>query len=388
MHLAEREQELPDSDFVRILRTAIEDPRVLSLGPGEPDFDTPRHIRAAAKKAIDTGLTHYSPIEGRRELREAIAKKYKRDCGASIDPDSEVIVTTGSTEALFLGLTSVVDPGEEVLVPDPTFMIYEPIVELLNGYPVSVPLRQEEGFQLTAEGVKEALKDPKRTKAIVICTPSNPTGVVLERKRLEELADIVIEYDLLCVVDEAYEKFVYDTRFHSLLGLNGMRDHVLSVQSFSKTYAMPGFRVGYAVGPESVIAAMKKMHFLTSLTAPTPSQVAAAAALNGPQQPVKQMIASYAKRRKAIVSRLREMPVFDLVEPKGAFYAFPRLNSGKTTSQRFCERMLREARVLAVPGNEFGRYGQGFVRFSYATALPIISKALDRVEKWLGKAKF
>ncbi|MCD6522420.1 MAG: pyridoxal phosphate-dependent aminotransferase [Candidatus Diapherotrites archaeon] len=380
MQISERVSQLPDSTFVRILRLAAETKDVLSLGPGEPDFTTPEHIREATKKALDEEKTHYSPISGRMELKEAIAEKFKRDYNVDVSPENEVIVTCGSTEAIMLGLASVVDPGEEVLVPDPSFIIYEPLTQLFNGYPVSVPLKEENGFQLFVEDVKNAIKDPKRTRAIIICNPSNPTGTVLDKKRLEELADIAVEYDLLVMVDEAYEKLVYGKKHISMLSLNGMKDYVLALQSFSKTYAMPGYRIGYAVGSEKIIKAMTDLHIHTSLCAPTMSQIAATAALKGSQDCVEEMRTSYDRRRKFMYKRLKEIDGFSLNEPEGAFYMFPSIHFNMT-SNRFCEYLLKEAKVLTVPGTEFGRYGEGFIRLSYATKYELIEEAMDRIEK-------
>lgn len=392
MKLAERCTQLPDSDFVRIMRMAVENPGIISLGPGEPDFSAPAFIRTATKKALDAEKTHYSSMAGRAELREAIAKKWRKEKRGRIDPDKNVVVTCGSTEAIFMALTCVLDPGEQVVVPDPTFLIYEPIPALLNGYPVSVPLDHSTGFQLTSEEVRRAIKDPKQTRAMILCTPGNPTGTVLSKKCLEEMADVAVEHDLLVLVDEAYEKFVYGTKFAAMGKLNGMEDYVLTLHSFSKTYAMPGYRVGYAVGPEKIVSAMTKLHVLTSLCAPTMSQIAATAALNGPQGCVERMRKSYDKRRRLVYNRLKNISGFDLVEPRGAFYAFPRISFKKAngkpfSSIEFVEWLIKNAGVLTVPGPEFGRCGEGFVRISYATDYNKIREAFDCIEEATRKLK-
>jgi len=382
MKISDRERQLPESGFANILKQAVEDPSVISLGPGEPDFSTPKHIVAAAKKALTNGFTHYSPIEGRKELLEAIAKKYKKEYKVDIDPSTEVTVGNGSTESLFMALTALIDPGEQALVPDPTFITYEPVIELLNGYPISIPLTIENKFELTAEALENAITDPKKTRALIMCSPSNPTGIVLPKKRLEEIADVVIEHDLTVIMDEAYEKFVYNTKFTPFIALNGMRDHVVSIQSFSKTYAMPGFRLGYAVGPEPIVTAINRLHLITSLTANTASQIAGVTALNGSQKCVKDMQRSYAKRRTMVVRALSKMPGIEFVEPNGAFYAFPKISGLGLSSKDFTDGLLKEQKVLVVPGTEFGRYGEGFVRLSYATAPEKIEIALKRMHKY------
>jgi len=385
VQIAERELLLRDSGFVRILKLAAESKGLISLGPGEPDFDTPGFVRAAAKKALDQGKTHYSAIQGMPALREAIAAKFKREKHVHADPDKNVIVTCGSNEALFLAFMSVLDPGEEVLVPDPCFLGYLPAIESMDAYPVSIQLKQEERFQLIAEDVRAAIKDPKRVRAIVLSSPSNPTGTIFKKKSLEELADLAIEHDFLVFMDEAYEKFCYKGKPFSFASLNGVEDHCVTFQSFSKTYAMPGFRLGYAVGPEKLITAMSRLHTYTTLCAPTMSQIAGVAALNGPQSCVEKMRREYDRRRKLVVKRLGSIPGFELAEPDGAFYAFPRISFRKggkpLTSTQYCELLLKEAKVLAVPGTEFGRFGEGFIRLSYATSLPLIEEALDRIEK-------
>ncbi|MCK4327207.1 MAG: pyridoxal phosphate-dependent aminotransferase [Candidatus Diapherotrites archaeon] len=385
MQIAERQLLLRDSNFVRILRLAAEAKGLISLGPGEPDFDTPKFIRQATKNALDAGKTHYSSMAGRPELREAIAKKFRKDRRVGIDPDKNIIVTCGSNEAIFLGLMSILDPGEEVLVPDPCFLSYIPTVEAFNAYPISIPLKEEDGFQLYTDAIEAAIKDPKRVRAIVLSSPSNPTGTVLKKKRLEELADIAIEHDFLVFMDEAYEKLVYEGKYHSMASLNGMENHCVTFQTFSKSYAMPGYRLGYAVGPEELIKAMTRLHTYTTLTAPTMSQIAGYHALTGSQGCVERMRREYDRRRKLVVKRLGAIPGFELVEPDGAFYAFPSIHfkkrGKKLTSGQFCEFLLKDAKVLAVPGTEFGRYGEGFIRLSYATEYSLIKQAFDRIEE-------
>lgn len=382
--LSKREYELPKTTIAKLLKIAEERHDIISLGPGEPDFATPGNILRFASRSLGRGFTHYSPPEGRAELREAIVKKLKRENGIEARPD-HVIVTSGSTEAIMLALMCTVDPGEEVLVPDPGFLGYKPTVELLNGLPVSYELRHEEKFQVDVNRVSEAVERGK-TKILIINTPSNPTGTVLRKKALEELADVAVENDLLVISDEAYEKFTYGAKHVSIGSLNGMEDRVLTLHSFSKTYAMPGFRVGYAAGPRAIIDAMKKVHVYTSICSPTISQLAALEALKGPQSSVARMLREYGRRRKMLMRRISGLG-WPCVEPQGAFYAFPMISRHGMGSMEFTGWMIKNARVSAVPGLEFGRFGEGFVRLSYATAYEKIAEAMDRVETALKKLK-
>lgn len=369
----------------RLLKIAAESKDVISLGPGEPDFCAPMYVIDAMKRAVQTCETHYSPTEGRKELKEAVIKKLKRENKIDARPEN-IIVTSGSTEAIMLSLMCLVDPGEDVLVPDPGFLGYVPTIELLNGSAVSIPLKQENGFQMDGDAIRAQIKHPNKLRAIIINTPGNPTGTVFKKKALEEVAKVAVEYKVPILADEAYEKFVYDDAKHVSIGsLNGMEDYVVTFQSFSKTFAMPGFRVGYAVGPKPLIEAMAKIHIYTSLCAPTPSQMAAAVALNdtkNAQKSVGIMIKEYARRRKLILKWLRQIKGFRVDNPEGAFYVLPSFQfKKKMTSVQLVEWMIREARVAAVPGSEFGRYGEGFIRFSYATAYDKIEEAMGRLEK-------
>jgi len=380
--ISERESELPVSTIGRLLALASEDKSVISLGPGEPDFVSPANVIRAAKNGLDRGCTHYSPPAGRADLREAIAKKLKKDNRIRTDP-ANIVVTCGSTEAIMLVLMSTVDPGEGVIITDPGFLAYKPCVEVLNGMPISVPLVEENGFQLDLDSIRSMIV-PEKTNAMIINTPMNPTGVVFTRKTLEEVADFAVENDIVVVSDEAYEKFVYDNTKHISIGsLNGMEDRVVTLQSFSKSYAMPGFRVGYAAGPPAIISAMSKLHLFTSLCAPTISQVAALEALNGPQGSVAKMLKEYDRRRKLVYRRLEAIPSIDCIEPKGAFYAFPNVKELGMKSYDLAQKMLKEAKVAVVPGTEFGTHGEGYVRISYATSYEKIEQGMDRLERFV-----
>ncbi len=381
--ISERYFYLPDSEFTEIMRMAGEKKDIISLGPGEPDFTTPKHIIEFAKRKLDEGYTHYSPPVGRSDTREAIANKLKKENKIKVDPE-EIIVTCGSQEALFLGILALIDPGEKVLVPDPSFLAYIPMVETITGVPVSVPLLEKDGFEFDPDKVRQLID--KRTRILIINTPGNPTGRILKKKTLEELADIAIENNLIIFSDEAYEKFVYEKNKHISIGsLNGMKDHVVTFHSFSKTYAMPGWRVGYAAGPKELIKSMTRIHMYSALCAPTISQLAAIEALNGNQKCVEYMRREYDRRRKLIVRRIKEIPKMSCLEPEGAFYVFPNIKAMKMKSTEVVRLFLKEASVLTVPGSEFGRYGEGYIRMSYATSYEKIDEAMNRIEKVVRK---
>lgn len=377
--LSERVQELPDSEFEEIMKIAKEDKSVISLGPGEPDFNAPQPVINATIKALQEGKTHYSSIPGIPALREMIARKLKKENHISLDdPMSEICVTAGSTEALLMGLMTVVDAGEEVLVPNPAFLAYTPMVDLVTGEPVSYKLSDRDGFQIHPEEMKDKITN--KTRAIIINTPSNPTGTVLKKKILEEIADIAVENDLIVFSDEAYEKFCFGKSKHvSMAALNGMHDHVLTFHSFSKSYAMPGFRLGYVAGHHELVHKMSQIHIYTSLAASTANQYGAMAALEMNKKYVERMKKSYDERRKLTIKLLKETPSLHVeVEPEGAFYVFPRVVS-KMKSNDFAHAMVKKAKVLMVPGNEFGKYGEGFVRISYATGKDKIKEAFERL---------
>lgn len=377
--ISEREKDLPESTIGQMLKLCAESKDVISLGPGEPDFSSPPNVIAAAKKALDKKMTHYSPIAGRSDLREAVVRKLKRDNKIKASPE-DVIVTCGSTEAILLVLMAAVDPGEAVMVTNPGFLSYLPTVEVLSGTPILIPLREEDGFQLNVDEMRKRVIE-KKTRVLIINTPCNPTGTVLSRKVLEEVADFVVENNMLVISDEAYEKLVYGDAKHVSMGsLNGMDKYVVTMQSFSKTYAMPGFRLGYACGPPDVIRAATKLHIFSSLCAPTVSQMAGMEALNGKQDPVEKMRVEYDRRRRMIVQRCNEIPGMGCVVPRGAFYVFPNIKKYRMGSFDFAMWLLKEARVATIPGTEFGSMGEGYLRLSYATEYGKIERAMDNIE--------
>lgn len=381
--LSERVSELPVSGFEKLLRLAAEDKSIISLSIGEPDFGAPKNVIAATKKALDAGLTHYSPSGGRKELVEAIGKKLKKQNKISLsDPQSQIIVTTGSTEGLLLSYFSAVDAGEEVLVPDPGFIAYPNICDMLQAEPVSYHLRAETGFEIEVEELEKQVT--RKTKAIQICSPSNPTGNVLSMKTLEEVADFAIAHDLTIFSDEAYEDLVYEGKHVSMASLNGLSDRVLTLHTFSKSYAMAGYRLGYVSGPADIIQSFKRIHLYTTVSATTFAQAGAVEAFSSKTKTyVGKMKQEYDRRRKFVLKRLKEIPALHIEKnPQGAFYAFPRIMTNQSSNQ-LADYLIKQAKVALVPGNEFGKSGEGFIRFSYATAMPKIETAMDRIEKAL-----
>ncbi|MBI1979075.1 MAG: pyridoxal phosphate-dependent aminotransferase [Candidatus Aenigmarchaeota archaeon] len=381
--LAERTKVIGMTKIEESLRIIEQHPDIISLGAGEPDFPAPPNVIKSAEKFLERGYTHYSPLQGRLELREELVKKLKKDNGIHANPD-EIIVTCGSKEAILLTVLSLVNPKEEVVIPDPGYIAYRPIVELIGGIAKSLPLREEDGFEVHPEILKKSIT--RKTKLIIINTPSNPTGTVLSKKILEEVADIAIDKNLMIMSDEAYEKLIYDNSKHVSIGsLNGMQDRVITIQSFSKTYAMCGFRVGYAVANTDLIKEMKEFKICTTLAAPTFAQLAAVEALKNSSNYTKMMLKQYDRRRKLIVKRLNEIPRMSCTVPKGAFYAFPNIKNYKMSSDKFSDFLLKKAKVVGIPGTEFGKYGEGYIRFSYVTAYKRLVEALNRIENSLRK---
>jgi len=359
---------------------------VISLGIGEPDFDTPKHIVEAAKKALDEGYTHYTPNAGFLELREAIARKLWLENRIKVDPRSEIIVTVGGTGALFLSILSIIDPGDEVLIPDPGFLTYEPCVIFAGGRAVPVPVHEKDDFRMLPEEVKSRITS--RTKCVVINSPQNPTGSVMLKKDLEAISEIAEKHDLFVISDEVYEKLTFDSAEHfSIASIPSMDERTITVNSFSKTYAMAGWRVGYATSKSAVIDEMVKLQQNIVANASSVAQMAALAALKGPQDCVKEMVDEYDRRRLLITRRLNEINGISCRAPRGAFYVFANITQLGKSSEEVAEFLLNEGKVVAVPGSAFGRHGEGYLRFCYATPMEKLEKALDRIEKAVGKIR-
>lgn len=382
VEISEREEDLPELEIEKLLEIAVEHKEIISLGPGEPDFPAAKEIVEYTKK-IANKVNHYSPPGGRKELKEAIAKKLKKENRIDVDPN-QIVVTCGSQEALMLAAASCLDVSEQILLPNPGFMGFLPTFELFNANPRFIELKEETGYSINPDQVRKAI-DKKKTKVLLINSPANPTGNVLSREILEELADIAIEYNLTIFSDEAYEKIIYDQAKHISIGsLKGMSQHVATFQSFSKTAAMCGYRIGYMAAPHSLAEAVKKTHVFTTICAPTISQMLAVKALSMGDRYVKKMVKEYDRRRRLIVPRLNEMGISTPM-PKGAFYAFGNISAFDNNSKKFCLRMIKKAKVAAVPGIDFGPAGEGHIRFSFATDYKLIEKALDRIEPFLRK---
>lgn len=358
--------------------------KIIHMDIGRPDFDTPAHIKEAAIKAMEQGFVHYTATPGILELREAIARKLQRENGLEFDPAKEIIVTVGASEAIFISMISLLNPGDEVLVPEPMFVYYADWGELAGAKMIPVPLREKDGFRPRPEDIEKAVTS--RTKMIAINSPHNPTGMVIDLATLQSIARIAIKHDLFVLSDEVYEKMVYDgARHHSIAGLPGMRERTLTINAFSKTYSMTGWRLGYVAADPKIAAALFKTHqhavgCLVSFT-----QKGAVAALDGPQDCVDSMVKEFDRRRKLVVARLTEMPGVKVVKPEGAFYAFPSIKETGKTSQEVADYLLNEASVALVPGSAFGRSGEGYLRISYATSYEQLEEGLYKMESALAK---
>ncbi|NLJ81244.1 MAG: aminotransferase class I/II-fold pyridoxal phosphate-dependent enzyme [Firmicutes bacterium] len=354
---------------------------VISLGIGEPDFPTPASVRQAGILSIEEKGTSYTSNIGLLELRQAICK-YLRRFFLDYDPEKETLVTVGASEAVDLALRAVVAPGDEVLIPEPTYVSYAPAAVLAGGKAVAVPTYEHDDFRLTAGTIQE--KITPATKAIVFCYPNNPTGAVMEKEDLQEIAEVLRRRDLLIISDEVYAELVYGVEHTSIASLPGMAERTVTIGGFSKAFAMTGWRLGYACGPEVLIAAMKKIHQYVIMCAPTMSQWAALEALENGFPQVQAMVAEYDQRRQIIVEGFRKMGL-SCFEPRGAFYCFPRISDLNLSSEDFCTQLLAAEKVAVVPGSAFGESGEGFIRCSYAYSKESIEEALRRINRFIQK---
>jgi aminotransferase len=365
-----------ESAFFKLLKMAEAKEDVIALGRGEPDRPTPDHIVEAAKKALDDGQTTYTNPAGMPALREALAGKLETDNGLSYDPASEIIVTSGSQEAMVVTLQTLLDPGDEVLIASPYYIAYEPNIILAGGTPVFVPTTEEDGFELKADLIESHVTD--RTKLVVLVSPNNPTAGVITRETMEEIAEVVERHDLVTISDELYEKVVYDGfEPFSFAVLPGMRDRTVTINGFSKAYSMTGFRVGYLAAPADYAkAALEPRHSLT-ICAPTPSQFAALAALEGPQDFLDDMMAEYTQRRATMRTVFDELGI-TYGPPMGAFYFFANIKPSGLDSFEFCRRGVQDHGVLFFPGSMFGADGEGYIRISYLAPEKELEEALER----------
>lgn len=357
---------------------------VVSLGVGEPDFDTPWHIRDEGIYSLEKGRTFYTSNSGLKELRIEICNYLKRRCHVEYDPEKETLITVGGSEAIDLAMRVMINPGDEVLIPQPSFVSYLPCAVLADGVPKIIELKEENEFRLTREGLLEAITD--KTKLLVLPFPNNPTGAVMRREDLEAIAEVLIEKDIYVLSDEIYSELTYDVEHVSIASLPGMRERTITMNGFSKAYAMTGWRLGYACGPKEIIHEMTKVHQFAIMCAPTNSQYAAVEALRNGDEDVLEMRTAYNGRRRFLMHAFKEMglPCF---EPFGAFYVFPCIKEFGMSSEEFAERLLKEEKVAVVPGSAFGACGEGYLRISYAYSLEDLKVALGRLGSFVERLK-
>jgi aminotransferase len=378
--ISERIASVPPSGIRRFFDIAATMDDVISLGIGEPDFDTPEPILQAGIEALKRGETHYTSNSGLMELRRAVAEHLDSLYGQTYNPSSEILITVGVSEALYLACAATLDPGDEVIIPEPCFVSYAPEVTFACGTPVMVPTYAENNWQVTADAIEAAVTE--RTKAILLGYPNNPTGAVMSRERLNDIASVVKRHDLLVISDELYDRLVYDVEHVCFPSLPGMYSRTILLMGFSKAEAMTGWRVGYAAGPAELLGMLRRVHQYTIMCAPTASQYAALAALEEGAPYIEEMRQEYDRRRRLIVDGLNEIGL-TCAEPKGAFYAFPSVAVTGMDSNEFAETLLQEEKVALVPGDAFGSAGQGYVRCSYATAYEKIEQALERLRQFV-----
>ena len=354
---------------------------VISLGVGEPDFKTPWHIRQAGISSLEKSHTRYTSNWGLLELRKEIAKYLNRKYSLKYAPETEVLVTVGGSEAIDVAIRALVNPGDEVIIPAPSFVCYEPIVTMAGGTPIIIDTKVENEFRLTADELKGALSD--KTKLLILPFPNNPTGAVMEREHLEQIADVLKDTNVMILSDEIYSELTYGGILHtSIAQIDGMHERTILISGFSKAYSMTGWRLGYACGPAPVLKQMTKIHQYCIMSSPTTSQYAAIEALKHGDEDIVNMLSEYDVRRTFVVNEFRKMGL-ETFEPKGAFYVFPCIKSTGLTSEEFCEKLLTAKRVAAVPGNAFGESGEGFIRVSYCNSLKNLKIAVERIKEFL-----
>lgn len=357
---------------------------VISLSVGEPDFDTPWHIRDEGIYSLEKGRTFYTSNAGLKELKEEICLYLKRKQGVEYDPLNEVFVTVGGSEGIDAAMRAMLNPGDEVLIPQPSFVSYEPCAVLAGGVPVIIELKEENEFRLTVQELKQAITD--KTKLLVLPFPNNPTGAIMEKKDLEEIAEVIIKNDIYVMSDEIYAELTYKDKHVSIAEIPGMKERTILINGFSKAYAMTGWRLGYACGPKEIIAQMLKIHQFAIMCAPTTSQYAAVEALRNGDEDVAQMREEYNQRRRYLLYAFKEMGI-KCFEPFGAFYVFPSIKEFGMTSDEFATRFLQEEKVAAVPGTAFGDCGEGFLRISYAYSLDNLKVAMGRLADFVERLR-
>jgi len=380
--LSDRIVEIQPSGIRKFFDIVSEMKDAISLGVGEPDFDTPWHIREEGIYSLEKGRTFYTSNAGLKELKVEICSYLSRRFEVTYDPDHEVMVTVGGSEAIDIALRAMLDPGDEVLIPQPSYVSYVPCTILANGVPVIIDLEAKDQFKLTSEKLLE--KITPKTKVLVLPFPNNPTGAVMKAEELEEIAKIVIEKDLFVISDEIYAELTYGSDHTTIAAFPGMKDRIVLINGFSKSYAMTGWRLGYTAAPRVILEQMLKIHQFAIMCAPTTSQYAAVAALRDGDKDVQVMRESYDQRRRYLIHAFKEMGL-ECFEPHGAFYTFPSIKRFGMTSDEFATRLLREEKVAVVPGTAFGDCGEGYLRISYAYSLKNLKEALSRMDRFIKK---
>lgn len=355
-------------------------PDAISLGVGEPDFDTPYSVREEGIYALEKGRTFYTSNAGLKELREEISRYLKRKYSLDYDADDEIMVTVGGSEAIDVALRCMVDPGDEVLIPTPCYVSYLPCAIMADAVPKVIELKAENQFKLTRQELIDSITD--KTKILILAFPNNPTGAIMTKEELEELVPVIIEHDLFVISDEIYSELTYDNKHCSIASLPGMKERTVTINGFSKAFAMTGWRLGYACAPKEIMKQMIKLHQFAIMCAPTNSQFAAIEALKNCDDDVDRMVEAYNQRRRFLLNSFKEMGI-DCFEPFGAFYVFPSIAKFGMTSEEFANRLLREQKLAVVPGTAFGECGEGFVRISYAYSIENLKQGMDRIRKFI-----
>ncbi len=382
--LADKVVDIKPSGIRKFFDIVSEMKDAISLGVGEPDFDTPWHIRDEGIYSLERGRTFYTSNSGLKELRTEICNYLLRKQNLQYDWQHQVLITVGGSEAIDIGLRAMINPGDEVLIPQPSYVSYEPCAIMAGAKPVIIALKEENDFRLTAAELEEAITD--KTKLLILPFPNNPTGAIMERKDLEEIAEVILKHDIYVMSDEIYGELTYKEKHVSIATLPGMQERTLLINGFSKAYAMTGWRLGYVCGPADIIAQMTKIHQFAIMCAPTTSQYAAVEALRNGDSDVEEMCTSYNQRRRYLLNAFREMGL-ECFEPYGAFYVFPCIKEFGMTSDEFATRFLEEEKVAAVPGTAFGDSGEGYLRISYAYSLDTLKLAMGRLEHFITKLR-
>lgn len=382
--LSKKVTEIKPSGIRKFFDLVSEMKDAISLGVGEPDFETPWHIRDEGIYAFERGRTFYTANAGLKDLRTEINNYLQRRQGLSYNPDNEIVVTVGGSEAIDIALRAMLNAGDEVIIPQPSYVSYEPCTVLADGVPVIINLKAENEFRLTAEELENAITD--KTKVLILPFPNNPTGSIMEKENLESIAKVIIKHDIFVISDEIYSELSYKNKHISIASIDGMKERTILINGFSKSYAMTGWRLGYACGNKDIIAQMTKIHQYAIMCAPTISQYAAVDALKNGDEDVEKMKKSYNQRRRFLMNAFKEMDL-ECFEPFGAFYVFPCIKEFGMTSEEFATRFLEEEKVAAIPGTAFGDSGEGYLRISYAYSLEKLKIAMDRLKDFVTRLR-